>query len=91
MTTRRLCTLLQGGTRLSAVLSGASHVLDIGSTSEPILIQISVYNPDADPGVQDFKALQSDWQAVGDALRASMEAVSHGQTVESNEAAESAG
>ena len=47
------------------LISGMARVLDLGNT-------LNEYNTSATPELADFRALRSDWAAVGQDLRAAM-------------------
>jgi len=56
----------------TSFLSGITKVLDIGNTSSiyisPVRIS-SVYISNEDPNMSDYKAIESDWKAVGKDLQ----------------------
>jgi hypothetical protein len=56
-------------------LEGMGRVLDIGGT-------MVVYNESPTPEEADILALYSDWQAVGDDLKASMKLYAQTQKIE---------
>ena len=59
----------------TSFLSGITKVLDIGNTSSiyipPIYIS-SVHLSNEDPDMLDYKAIESDWKAVGKDLQSAI-------------------
>lgn len=69
------------------ILSGAAHVLDLGTTSAPVMIVGSGPLEGASLRDLDGEAMLEDWIVVGKDLRSAMEFVDHGQGFAGEEAA----